>query len=177
MFYKKSNNYIFTLAVWAASGQRPNYAKKAIPFLHSFRIQRICDFGCGIGNDLIELAEHDFNTMGIEINNDSLAFIKWRLEKRNLNTTNIYVTIPHKKTFDCLWLMDVIEQLPSPVATLGNLIAHKPYIFSSTEHSGNSAGRHPFHFENSYIEFSSHLNSLGYEKISPDDIDIWIPQK
>ena len=172
-FYENSLHYLITLLVWTASGQRPNYVRKALPFLVQFDIGTILDFGCGIGTDLLSLSASGFLTTGFEINRESLRFLNWRIKQLG-SQANVVSDLPVGISLDCLWLMDVIEHLQQPVETLHPLIKGRcSTIICSTEHFGTSGGRHPFHYPESYPKFTKFLSSQGYENLGTSDIDVW----
>lgn len=164
-FYEKTPWYLYNLLIWHASGQRPRYGASAIAFLQELGCRTICDFGCGVGTDGLLFAKQGYDVFFVDVNVHLLKFMKFRLQKRGLRawvgTPDELLKTAH--TWDVVWLMDVIEHLPDPVATLRPVLERGQTLIYDTEHSGPSGGRHPFHFDHSPQALAIQLASLGLE--------------
>jgi hypothetical protein len=50
-FFRASTSYLYNLAIWEASGNRPHYLAHPLPILASHGTRTVLDYGCGIGSD------------------------------------------------------------------------------------------------------------------------------
>ncbi|WTW99556.1 zf-HC2 domain-containing protein [Streptomycetaceae bacterium NBC_01309] len=80
--FRRSMARMYGLAVWGASGSRPDYVEAGIPLLWAAGVRTIVDYGCGLGNDAIPLAKAGFSVTGDEVDSASLSFMLWRLRRR-----------------------------------------------------------------------------------------------
>lgn len=161
-FYANTPWYVYNLTIWAACGQRPRYVENAAAVLRRHRVKSILDFGAGVGTDALELASSGMSVVACDINRSCRAFLEWRAKRRDLRIAVIEAVSAPPEPFDALWVMDVIEHLPDPVATLSPLLnACRVFIFD-TECSGESGGRHPFHYSHDLLRLQRHWRDLGF---------------
>ncbi|BCL79647.1 class I SAM-dependent methyltransferase [Ktedonobacteria bacterium brp13] len=112
-FFRHDSYYLYNLTIWHESGQRPPYVAAAEPILRQHHVSSICDFGCGIGTDGIQLMKQGFRVTFCEFDNASSRFLRWRLQQRQMNALWIEPSeIRHLQAIDALWAIDVLDHLP-----------------------------------------------------------------
>ncbi|WP_158578652.1 class I SAM-dependent methyltransferase [Spongiactinospora rosea] len=119
-FFRHSTAYLYNLAIWQASGHRPDYCAAGIPLLHELGVRTVLDFGCGIGNDTLPLLDAGFQVTGCDYDSPSTAFLRHR------SRHPITVVDPdHVRTlppFDAVWIIDTLDHLPDIDAAIGPLM-------------------------------------------------------
>lgn len=145
-FYESTPWYVYNQVIWAASGQRPDYAERAFSILRQHAVTTICDFGCGVGTDGLRFSEAGYKVTSIDLNRRCRAFLGRRLSVRGL-PAEVHQRPPAGRSYDALWLMDVVEHLPDPTATLAPLLDVVRLVFCETDSDTPAHGRHPFHFQ------------------------------
>ncbi|MEV4091076.1 class I SAM-dependent methyltransferase [Streptosporangium saharense] len=120
-FFRASTAYLYNLAIWQASGNRPDYVSAAIPALLDHRVRTVLDYGCGIGNDTLPLLEAGFDVTGCDYDSPSTRFLRWRLRRHGLDVVVVEpgVDVP---VADALWIIDTLDHLADLDAALGALL-------------------------------------------------------
>lgn len=120
-FFRASTAYLYNLAIWQASGNRPDYASAAIPALLDHRVRTVLDYGCGIGNDTLPLLEAGFDVTGCDYDSPSTRFLRWRLCRHGYDATVVEpgADVP---IADALWIIDTLDHLADLDAALGALL-------------------------------------------------------
>jgi len=175
-FYREVPHYIYNLAIWEASGQRPQYAIKSLEYLEKHKARTILDFGCGIGTDGIKLLSYGYQVVFFDFDNPSVEFLRWRLAKNNTPAMIFHPPFDPKTVppFDTLWAMDVIEHLLDPEQELTPLLQIARIFIFATEDSGQAGGRHPFHIAHPPAHIENLLNKHGYQQDENiRDINVW----
>lgn len=161
-FYQQTPFYLYNLLIWQESGQRPPYVSRALSALQFHQSKVICDFGCGIGNDGLILLEKGYDVIFCDINDVSIEFLKWRLDRRKLVARVVRPEELSTISFDTLWSTDVIEHLPFPQETLGPLLDSASVFIYDTEDVTSASGRHPFHIQHSEEDFIRFLHQMNF---------------
>ena len=119
-FYRTSQGYLYDLSAFAASGTKHPYLERltaAVP-----PPARLLDYGCGIGSDGLLLLEAGYDVEFADFDNPSVAYLRWRLERRGLEAPIHDLdrdTVP--EGFDAAYSFDVIEHVEDPGAFLDEL--------------------------------------------------------
>lgn len=164
-FYRTTKWYAYNLALWKASGRRPEYVRAMHPILSSLGIRSIFDFGAGVGNDSLEFAELGYDVTAVDFENLSTNFLRYRLDRRGLrNVTFINVdnATPSLCRGRCLWCMDVVEHLIDPVDTLTPYLREANAFAYGSEHTGRSGGRQDFHFQHRPSDLLAACETMGF---------------
>jgi SAM-dependent methyltransferase len=118
--YRTSTAYLYDLTVFAMSGTKRPYVEMLTGAVEPGA--RILDFGCGIGSDGLALIEAGYHVAFADFDNPSVAYLRWRLERRGL-TAPVY-DIDRDEVpsgFDLAYSFDVIEHVPDPFGFLETL--------------------------------------------------------
>jgi len=174
-FYAETPYYVYNLLIWKESGQRPPYVHYALPHLRRSGAHRICDYGCGIGNDGLELLERGYEVVFCDFDNPSTRFLRWRIERRGLTATFIPPNeAENLKSFETLWAVDVIEHLPDPYGSLAPFLRGARTFVTGTEHDTKSHGRQPFHIQHPEARLVEFYRSIGFiESSKARELIIW----
>ena len=161
-FYRSTSWYVYSLVLWEASGQRPDYADKMSDFLKRKNIRHILDFGAGVGNDTLKLARLVERVEAIEINEKCRDFLIHRT--REMPEVVVLEGSDAVRKGELLWAMDVVEHLPTPIETLSGLLESFDYFVFDCEQDQPSSGRHPFHFQHDQGKIDEDLNRIGFKR-------------
>ena len=82
---------------------------------------RLLDYGCGIGSDGLMLLEAGYRVEFADFDNPSVAFLRWRLERRGFDAPVHDLDEHVPSGFDAAFAFDVIEHVPDPFAFLGEM--------------------------------------------------------
>ena len=119
-FYRTSQGYLYDLTAFAASGTKLPYLEalvKAVP-----PPARLLDYGCGIGADGLLLLEAGYRVEFADFDNPSVAYLRWRLERRGLEAPIYDLDAGDVPSgFDGAYSFDVIEHVKDPAAFLSEL--------------------------------------------------------
>ncbi|MCP4304545.1 MAG: class I SAM-dependent methyltransferase [bacterium] len=165
-FYRSTDWYVYNLVVWKASGQRPAYVANANEVISIHELKSVLDFGAGVGNDALEFAEAGLRVIACDFNNVAADFLKWRATRRGLNIdfvdADILRNAPAAQRTDLVWAMDVFEHVADPATWLTRLLQHPDVVMYSSEHTGDSGGRHPFHIQHNSKLLPETLAAAGF---------------
>ncbi len=129
-------------------------------------IQKVLDFGCGIGQDGIMFAEAGFDVALADLPGKTFDFAKWRVNRRKLDI-KLVSSDDLNEIYDAILCFDVLEHLWKPKEAIEYLYAHLIdngilLVTASFEHSEI----HPMHLEQNakYIgkEFIRMMNNVGF---------------
>ena len=118
-FYRTSKGYLYNLTAFAMTGTK-------LPYLEELTRQippgaRVLDFGCGIGSDGLILLRAGYRVEFADFNNPSVAFLRWRLERRNASAPIHDLDVHVPDGFDAAYAFDVIEHVADPFSFLGEM--------------------------------------------------------
>lgn len=165
-FYRETENYIFELACWHRSPQRKQLTRMAVEVCKYNELHTILDFGCGIGQDGISLAEAGFKVTLSDLPGKTFDFAKWRAEKRGLNISFVN-SCELEEEYDAILCFDVLEHLWEPKQTVEYLHEHlrDDGILLVTVNFKHSE-IHPMHLESNekYLgdEFHQMMSDSGF---------------
>src|SRR5207247_5387203 len=82
---------------------------------------RLLDYGCGIGSDGLLLLEAGYRVEFADFDNPSTAYLRWRLERREIEAPVHDLDGEVPAGFDAAYAFDVIEHVDDPIEFLGNM--------------------------------------------------------
>lgn len=118
--YRTSQAYLYNLTAFAMTGTKA-------PYLDAVRAAvapgaSILDFGCGIGSDGLTLLEEGYRVAFADFDNPSVAYLRWRLERRGLAADVFDLDAgPLPTGFDLAFAFDVLEHTPDWRAVLARM--------------------------------------------------------
>jgi GT2 family glycosyltransferase/2-polyprenyl-3-methyl-5-hydroxy-6-metoxy-1,4-benzoquinol methylase len=118
-FYRTSTAYLYDLTVFAMSGSK-------VPYLSALRRQlprgaSVLDYGCGIGNDGLQLLGRGYRVAFADFDNPSTRYLRWRLADRGLDAEVYDLDADVPAGFDAAFAFDVIEHVDDAREFLGEL--------------------------------------------------------
>jgi SAM-dependent methyltransferase len=118
-FYRTSRGYLYNLTAFAMTRTKVPYLRALCGLLPPKA--RVLDYGCGIGSDGLALAEAGFRVEFADFDNPSVAYLRWRLERRGLAAPVHDLDRGVPGGFDAAFAFDVIEHVPDALAFLGEM--------------------------------------------------------
>lgn len=179
-FYKMPLPYnVFSLVYWHMERRQRKYRKKIIKTCFG----HVLDYGGGIGDLSIKLAEKGLNVTYADVNGKNMEFAKWLFKKRGREIEVLDVEKDEEKIwgeeYDTVVCIDVIEHIPCPEIVLERIARSlKKYgslIITQLKSCGPVEDA-PMHLK---IDFDAEklLNSLGLIKsnsgVSDQYLDIF----
>jgi len=158
-FFRTSTSYLYNLAIWEASGNRPAYVPLALPTLVRRGSKTVLDYGCGIGSDTLPLRQSGFDVVGCDFESPSTAFLRWRshetisvIEPRELALINAP---------DTLWIIDTLDHLADIETSLGTVLSTVDLMVTENLTTNRGHGQQRFHTRRPYSELVSLFARYG----------------
>jgi SAM-dependent methyltransferase len=125
-FYHGSEGYLYDLTAFAMSGTKLPYLRELLDRVPAGA--RILEYGCGIGSDGLMLLAAGYRVEFADFENPSIAYLRWRLEKRGLEAPihNLDEGVPGG--FDAAFAYDVIEHVSDPWGFLREMEARAALV-------------------------------------------------
>lgn len=178
-FYRTTDGYLYDLYAW--THDKPMWQLFDEVFTGN---EKILDYGCGIGDTAIYLAEKGCDVIATDLSDSkTLAFAMWRVYQRGLGNKIQFKFYPDKDTFDAVICIDVLEHLYFPlryIIKLCSLLKGKDSFFFFTPTFVNDKGKHPMHLkENFWLHknYGNVMQGLAFNYHAPvkDYFPIWRP--
>jgi len=118
-FYRTSRGYLYNLTAFAMTGTKLPYLEQLTRHIEPGA--RVLDYGCGIGSDGLLLLEAGYRVEFADFDNPSVAFLRWRLERRGFDAPVHDLDQDVPAGFDAAFAFDVIEHVPDAFAFLGEM--------------------------------------------------------
>ena len=178
-FYTKTDTYIYDLFSWAHDDQLWDLLDKKIT-----GDEVVLDYGAGIGDVAIYLAEKGCTVHAIELpNSPTRAFMMWRVYQRKLGDQIKFKFDDAKDSFDVILAIDVLEHLHFPlryVVQLTKLLKERSSWFFCTPSFHEQGENYPMHLADNYwLEktFPHAMQSLAFapDFVKKEYYPIWYP--
>lgn len=128
-FYAETEQYLWELVGWNGSEAYQPYLMRLERLAQLWppdQYPQALDFGCGVGNAALRLAELGYSVTLADVPGKTLGFARARFEQRGIPVQVIEITkdIPDlpKQQWNVLVSFDVIEHLPNPRQVTQQLI-------------------------------------------------------
>jgi hypothetical protein len=162
-FFRGSVSYLYNLAIWEASGNRPRYVDEAVPLLHGLGARTVIDYGCGTGSDTLALRDRGFTVIPCEFRSPSARFFQWRARRAGQDPSVCEPgQLPPGTAADVLWIIDTLDHLPDPEASIGILLARVSAVICEQLAAGREHGNQRFHYRRPAGETAAMLAAHGF---------------
>lgn len=180
-FYTKTEGYLYDLYTWTHDPHMWELFDKVIT-----GDERVLDYGAGIGDISIYLAEKGCEVTAVELpNSKTKQFLMWRVYQRKLGDQISFDFDDTKDEFDVILAIDVLEHLHFPLrytVQLGKMLKERSSWFFCTPTFNNDVGVHPMHLPENYWlgdmkTFANAMTSLAFGPKFPleEYLPIWHP--
>lgn len=117
--YRTSRAYLYNLTAFAMTQTKLPYLQRLARFLPPG--SRLLDYGCGVGSDGLAMAEAGYRVSFADFDNPSVAYLRWRLERRGIEAPIYDIEREVPGGFDGAYSLDVIEHVDDPFGFLEEL--------------------------------------------------------
>ena len=180
-FYVNTDGYLYDLYSWTHNNNMWDLFDKMFTGQ-----ERVLDYGCGIGDVAIYLAEKGCDVTAIELDESkTIDFAMWRVYQRKLGDKIDFTIDYAKDKFDAVLAIDVLEHIYFPlrfVTQFGNLLKNKDSFFFTTPSFGDNTEdkNYPMHIkDNDWLieNFGNAMISLAFSPEYPIEefYPIWRP--
>jgi GT2 family glycosyltransferase/SAM-dependent methyltransferase len=118
-FYRSSDAYLYDLTMFATWGTKAPYRAALRRLLPPGAL--LLDYGCGIGTDGLRLIEDGYRVNFADFDNPSVAYLRWRLERRGFTAEIFDIEKDVWGSYDAAYSFDVIEHVADPMGFLSQL--------------------------------------------------------
>ncbi len=170
-FFRASTSYLYNLVIWEASGHRPHYLDAALPALTTSAARTVLDLGSGIGSDAIALTRHGYDVTTCDHDSPSTRFAHHRHAGTIPRIDPEHLGPDHAA--DALWIIDTLDHLPDPDATLGPLLARTRIVITEDLRENRAHGRQRFHHRRPHSEATRMFARHGLRPTTKYPIMVW----
>lgn len=163
-FYETVPYQVFSLAFWHMSKSQRKFREEVV----RCSFGDVLDYGGGIGDLCVKLAEKGLNVTYADVKGKTMEFAKWLFKKkgRSIKVVDLVKDYNRLEKYDTILCIDVIEHTPHPEYLLRRIAKHLRtdgrLIITNLICHGPTQER-PMHFK---IDFDAEklLNTLGLFK-------------
>lgn len=121
-FFAQTDAYIYAcLRHIATSPVKFESAYKLLKFCRKHNIQSVLDYGAGVGQYCILLAQHGINVTYSEVYGSLWRFCEWRFKRRNLPIKMLRAETESLGMYDLIACVDVLPLVKDPPLIVKNL--------------------------------------------------------
>jgi len=120
-FYSETLAYLYDLMIDSHSIERGCYRAAVIERLKELGVETVLDFGGGVGQDSIEMAQAGFAVTYFDVPGMTSGFARWRFSQAGLPIRLIHDVKElesDKEKFDAIISIEVLEHLWDPIGAL-----------------------------------------------------------
>ena len=146
-FYSKTDNLLLELVEYHSTNFRRRLTQYVVKFSKINQLNKVLDFGCGIGEDGFSLLKENKEVFFCDISSRTFEFIKWRVNEKphkcsfiDLNIENEYSFFKEKNFLDLIICFEVLMHIDDPLRTLKylyNLLNHNGFLLVTYRFSEN----------------------------------------
>jgi len=115
-FYSETNAYIYADQRWnAVDPSKFNSRFKLLDFCRKNKVRTVLDYGAGVGEYCVFLAEQGFDVTYLEFYGKTWQFADWRFKQRGLKVKMLPVGEDFPAAYDLIVCAAVLEQVKEPV--------------------------------------------------------------
>jgi len=131
-FYQDNNLYIYDLTKYQLILEHHNMISEMIKQIKELRLNKILEFGGGIGEFSINCAKNNLEITYYDLDGTIKNYALWRFKKHKCNV-KIAEEYPLNQKWDLVNVMDVLEHLENPQEIISDLSKNTKYIFCNPE--------------------------------------------
>ncbi|MFC1699328.1 class I SAM-dependent methyltransferase [Candidatus Omnitrophota bacterium] len=142
-YYRTSSHFLYSLLYWEALRAKQNEFKKLYLGCRKFKINRLLDFGGGIGGLSIFMSQRGLRCDYLDVPGKSFDFAQWRFNRRNLRNS-LYSdsrSLPDL-AYDAVVAYDVLEHLfdiEEAIKEIGRTLKNHGYFISRSSFATRGA--------------------------------------
>lgn len=148
-FYEDTDTYLLELAAWILDFEtRQTWNHQVSEFARQLGLKTALDFGAGISNEGLQLAQDGLDVHLCEVNPISRNFAVWRAQKHDLvhKIKLADESTVARNRYDLGILLDVIGHVEEPIDLIIDLARRCQYVFYSEDFQ-IEGGQWPMHTE------------------------------
>ncbi len=131
-FYQDNNIYIYDLTKYQLILEHRNIIQEMISQIKELKLNKILEFGGGIGEFSLTCANNNLNITYYDLNGVIKNYALWRFNKYK-SEIKIAEEYPLNQKWDIVNVMDVLEHLENPQEIILHLSKNTKYIFCNPE--------------------------------------------
>ena len=117
-YYLNTENYIFELMEYHSTQGKQDLIKHYIELLKSYGCRTVLDYGCGVAQDSIDIANEGLSCSACDLPGETFDFAKWRVEQSELDIKMIVINDGNflkNKIYNAITCFEVLQQTTDPM--------------------------------------------------------------
>jgi SAM-dependent methyltransferase len=128
-FYESSLGYLYDLTFFHYMDAKDAFFQLVTGFAEANDITRIADVGCGIALDAQALAQAGYDVDGYDLDNPSLAYARWRLDRDLPGGSHVLpITQLPDRRYQLAYAVDVIGHANDPLALIELMLTTSEHV-------------------------------------------------
>jgi len=171
-FYKQCKTYLPELVLYAANPGRIQSVCKRLRILKRLGINKLVDYGCGVGIDSVVYAKFGIKCICVEFENQSRKFAEYVVDNDEDALDKVVFISPDSflkfdDSYQAIQAIEVVAHLENPYKVFENLMSRcKVFIWTNDIHvHRDDAENDPQHLEHSYSKVCKSLEEAGGHKV------------
>ena len=117
-YYFNTENYIFELMEYHSTRGKQDLVKRYIELLKSYGSHTVLDYGCGVAQDSIDIANEGLSCSACDLPGKTFDFAKWRVKQSKLDIEMIAINdgdFLKNKIYNAITCFEVLQQTIDPM--------------------------------------------------------------
>ncbi|MGW5868345.1 hypothetical protein ACWFRJ_40075 [Streptomyces sp. NPDC055239] len=170
-FFRSSTDYLYNSTIWTASGNRPPYLRQALPVLERLGVRTLIDYGCGIGQDTLQLCTLGYAVTPCDYHSPSTRFLQWRAARGNRSVQVVEPTqLDDTPDADALWIIDTLDHLARPHQELAKPLSAVAAVITENISIHKAHGTQGFHNRRTTEELIGFFAAHGFRPEVPSHL-------